>query len=95
MERKIIGYKDNFERFYTSQDRKVQEKIEYVLDLVRFEKKIPLRFFKYLHNTNGIYEIRFKTTFKSVRILFFFDKDDLLVLTNCYLKNHRRHHERK
>jgi hypothetical protein len=32
--RKIIAYRDNFARFYKEQDKKVQEKIEYVLDLV-------------------------------------------------------------
>jgi len=35
--RRIISYKENFVNFYKSQDNKTQEKIEYVLDLVRFE----------------------------------------------------------
>ncbi len=37
MVREVIAYKDNFINFYKSQDLKIQEKIEYVLDLVRFE----------------------------------------------------------
>lgn len=57
--------------FYRSQDRKIQEKIEYVLDLVRFEKQVPIKFFKFLDDTNGIYEIRITTTFKNIRILAF------------------------
>ena len=44
MIRKIIAYKDNFVEFYKSQDSKIQEKIEYVLDLVRFEKQVPKSF---------------------------------------------------
>jgi len=86
MIRKIITYGDNFVKFYKSQDSKIQEKIEYVLDLVRFEKQIPIKFFKYLDDTNGIYEIRVLTAFKNIRILCFFDKGELVVLTNCFLK---------
>ena len=86
MVRKIIAYKDQFVTFYKSQDSKTQEKIEYVLDLVRFEKQVPIKFLKYLENTDGIYEVRVITTFKSIRILCFFDKGDLVVLTNCFIK---------
>jgi len=53
--RKIISYKDNFVTFYRKQNEKIQEKIEYAFDLVRYEKQVPKKFFKYLENTNGIY----------------------------------------
>jgi len=64
MFRKIIAYKQGFVEFYKSQDDKVQLKIEYVLDLVRFERQVPKKFFKYLDSTDGIYEIRVITTLK-------------------------------
>jgi phage-related protein len=86
VERKIIAYTNRFLDFYTEQDNKVQEKIEYVLDLVRFEARVPIKFLKYLENTNSIYEVRVNTTFKNIRILCFFDKGNLLVLTNCLVK---------
>ena len=86
MIRRIIAYKNYFVDFYKSQEFKVQEKIEYVFDLVRFEKQVPKKFFKNLENTDGIYEIRVITTFKSIRILCFFDKGELVVLTNCFIK---------
>ena len=86
MIRKVIAYKDNFVNFYKSQNDKIQEKIDYVLDLVRFEKQVPTKFFKHLDDTNEIYEVRVITTFKSIRILCFFDKGELVVLTNCFLK---------
>jgi len=86
MIRKVIAYKDDFIKFYKSQDNKTQDKIEYVLDLLRFEKQVPIKFFKYLEETDGIYEVRVITAFKSIRILCFFDKGDLIVLTNCFIK---------
>jgi phage-related protein len=84
--RKIVVYKNYFLDFYQAQDEKVQSKIEYVLDLIRFERRVPTKFFKQLENTDGIYEVRVITTFKSIRILCFFDGGDLVVLTNCFLK---------
>lgn len=86
MIREVIIYKDNFVDFYKNQDSKIKEKIGYVLDLVRFEKHVPEKFYKLLKNTEGIWEVRVITTFKSIRILCFQDKGDLVVLTNCFLK---------
>ncbi|MCB2220329.1 MAG: type II toxin-antitoxin system RelE/ParE family toxin [Bacteroidetes bacterium] len=90
MIRRIVAYKENFTNFYKKQDSKTQVKIEYVLDLVRYEKQVPAKFFKYLESSDGIYEIRVITTFKSIRILCFFDEDRLVVLTNCFLKKSQK-----
>lgn len=86
MIRKISIYKTDFIEFYKEQDTKTQEKIEYVFDLVRYEKQVPIKFFKYFESTDGIYEIRVITTFKSIRILCFFDDGLLVVLTNGFVK---------
>jgi phage-related protein len=88
--RRIVAYKDYFVAFYQSQDPKIQRKIEYVLDLVRFELQVPVKFLKYLENSDQIYEIRVVATFKNIRILCFFDKGDLVVLTNCFLKKSQK-----
>lgn len=60
------------------------------MDLIRFEEKIPEKFFKYLKNTSGIYEVRVVTTFKSIRILCFQDEGRLVVLTNCFIKKSQK-----
>jgi phage-related protein len=84
--RKITTFGNYFTDFYQEQDLKVQSKIEYVFDLLRYEKYIPSKFFKLLMNTEGIYEIRVLTTFKSIRILCFYDDNSVLVLLNCFIK---------
>lgn len=86
MVRNVFAYRNYFLNFYYKQDDKVQEKIEYVLDLIRFEERVPVKFFKYLESTDGIYEVRVITTFKNIRILCFFDKGDLVVLINSFIK---------
>lgn len=86
MVRRIIAYKNYFLDFYKTQEPKVQEKIEFVLDLVRFEKQVPKKFFKSLENSDGIYEVRVITAFRSIRIFCFFDDGNVVVLTNCLVK---------
>lgn len=86
MIRSIVIYKEAFLEFYQKQEEKVQEKMEFVLDMVRHERQGPKKFFKQLQNTDGIYEIRVITTFKSIRILCFLDKENLVVLTNSFIK---------
>ncbi len=86
MLRDIIFFGEKVIDFYKSQDSKVQLKIEYVLDLVRFEKHVPIKFFKKLDSTNGIYEVRVITSQKSIRILCFQDEGTLVVLTNAFVK---------
>lgn len=90
MIRKVITYKSYFIDFYKSQDIKTQEKIEYVLDLVRHEKQIPTKFFKLLKSTDGIYEVRVITAFKSIRILCFLDEGNLIVLSNTFVKKSQK-----
>jgi phage-related protein len=84
--REIIFFGDNVIDFYKSQDSKVQLKIEYVLDMVRFERQVPIKFFKKLESTNGIYEVRVITSQKSIRILCFQNEGTLVILTNAFVK---------
>lgn len=48
--------------------------------------KIPSGLLKTDENTDGMYEVRVITTFKSIRILCFFDDGNLVVLANCFVK---------
>ena len=86
MAREIIFFGENVIDFYKSQELKVQLKIEYVLDLVRFERQVPIKFYKKLESTNGLYEVRIITSQKSIRILCFQDEGTLVVLTNAFVK---------
>lgn len=90
MERTILFYGDNVFDFYKSQDPKVQLKIEYVLDMVRFERQVPIKFFKKLENTDGIWEVRVITSQKSIRILCFQDRSTVVVLTNAFVKKSQK-----
>lgn len=86
MIRKIEFYKDYFTDFYSKQNINVQEKIEYVLKLIRQTERIPKKFFEHLTSTNGLYEIRVEYQSNIYRIFCFFDEGRLIVLINGFQK---------
>jgi phage-related protein len=88
--RKVITYKAYFKDFYNAQDEKIKAKIGYALDLVRFERQVPKKFLRHLEDSDEIYEVRVITTFKSIRILCFFDEGNLIVLVNCFVKKSQK-----
>jgi phage-related protein len=84
--RRIAFYKNFFPDFYSSQDKKTKEKVNYVLDMLRFEERVPSKFFKLLKNSDGIWEIRIITHQNSFRILCFKDGGEIIVLVNTFIK---------
>ena len=86
MIREIIVWGDHFYSLYNQLDIKVKRKIDYVFWLIRYTEKVPIRFLKYLEDTDGLYEIKVSTTFKEIRILCFFDESKLVVVINWFHK---------
>lgn len=90
MERKIAVYGNYFEDFYVKQTQKVKDKIDYVLDLIKYVEQVPIKFLKHIESSDGLYEIRVKTTFTNIRIFCFFDQGNLIILTNCIEKKSQK-----
>ena len=90
MIREIIFWGDYFEEFYNQQEIKARKRIDFVLWLITHTVKVPVKFLKHLTGSDGLYEIRVKTTFKAIRILCFFDEKKLIVTINCFIKKSRK-----
>ena len=86
MIRKIEFHKNYFIDFYSKQNDKVQEKIDYVFKLIRQVERIPDKFFRHLTSTSGLYEIRIEYQSNIFRIFCFFDKEKLIILLNGFQK---------
>ena len=84
--RQIIFYKDYFTNFYVEQPPKVQEKIEYVLRIVRQVERVPKTFLQHMEDTDGLYEIRVEYGSNIFRIFCCFDEGNLVVLFNGFQK---------
>jgi len=85
-ERQVIAYKNYFLDFYEKQSDNVQAKIEWTLNLIRVTRQVPEKYFKHLEGTKGLYEIRIEVGSNIYRIFSFFDKGNLVVLGNAFLK---------
>lgn len=86
MKRKIITYGDYFFEFYNGLKKDLQEKVDYVLELVRSAERVPPKFFKHLEGTDGLFEIRIEYEGNVYRVFSFFDEGNLVILINCFQK---------
>jgi phage-related protein len=86
IERKIIFHGDYFTSFYIEQTAKVQEKIEYVLRIVRQVERVPKTFLQHMQSTEGLYEIRAEYGSNIFRIFCCFDESNLIILLNGFHK---------
>ena len=90
MKRKLTTYGDYFLNFYNTLEKKVQNKIDYVFELVATVEHIPKRFFDSMSGTDGIFEIRVEYESNIYRILCFFDAGNLIVLINAFQKKSQK-----
>ena len=77
--RNVYIYGSEFWDFYNKQNKKVQEKIDWVIGLIRTLKVVPEKFLKHLTGTDGLYEIRVKLGNNIFRIFCFFEEGNLIV----------------
>jgi len=85
-ERKIIFHDDHFMVFYLGQTLKVQEKIEFILRIIRQVERIPAKFFRLIEGTDGLYEIRVEYGSNIFRIFCCYDEGNLVILFNGFQK---------
>ena len=88
--REVIAYKRYFLDFYEKQDEKVQEKIEWTLNLIRTLRQIPEKYFQHMEGTKGLYEVRVEVGSNIYRIFSFFDGGNLVVLANAFQKKSQK-----
>ena len=84
--REVKLYKNYFQDFYDKQSQKVKEKITWTFRLLKELVIIPETYFKHLEGTNGLYEIRVQTGNNIFRIFSFFDKNNLIIISNTFQK---------
>ncbi len=88
--RLIIFYQDYFSNFYLKQRQKVKDKILWTLRIIETQEIIPHEYFRFIENSDGLYEIRVSQGNDIFRIFCFFDKGNLIVLTNGFQKKSQK-----
>jgi phage-related protein len=84
--RNIIIFKNHFWDFYNHENADVQQKIDWVIGLVKSLKIVPAKFFEHLSGTNGLWEIRIEFKSNIYRIFSCFDEGNVVVLFNAFQK---------
>ncbi len=90
MTREVKFYRKYFLDFYSEQNETVQEKIEFVLDLIRQLEIVPSKFLKKIESSKGLFEIRVKVKSDIFRIFCFFDEGKLVILLNGFQKKSQK-----
>ena len=78
--RKIISFGDSFEEFLLGLDRKAQDKLYVLFELIETLDHIPRNLFKSVAGVPGLFEIRLKLASNIWRIFCLFDKGNVVVL---------------
>ena len=76
--RTIVPFKNFFWDFYNPLDKKLKDKVDYVLQIIISVERISTKFFKHLDD--GIYEVRIEHKGDIYRIFSFFDEGRLIIL---------------
>jgi len=83
---KTISGKSPISDFLDSLSGKQVQKITWVLEVIEELRIIPKQYFKKLVNTNDIWEVRVISGSNIFRLLGFFDGNNLVILTNGFVK---------
>lgn len=83
--RQIIFFGSEYWNFYKKQTQKVKERINWTIGVVQDLYIIPEKYFKHIEKT-GLYEIRVSSGNNIFRIFCFFDKENRIVVLNCFQK---------
>ncbi len=84
--RTVIAYKDYFREFLRKLPEKIQDKIYKILDLIEYQRQIPVKYIKHIEGVKGLYETRFGLGSDIWRVFCFFDEGQLVILLNGFQK---------
>ena len=89
--REVVFYRTDsgacpVEEFLDSLSAKQAQKVTWVLGLIEDLEVVPVKFFKKMTGTDGLWEIRVQSGSNIFRVLGFMEKDSLLVLNHAFQK---------
>lgn len=82
----ILYYKRYYLDFFEQLPLTTQKKFNWTLLLISTVERVPSQYFEHLTNTTGLYEIRVESGSNIYRVFCFFDKGNLIILTNGFHK---------
>ena len=84
--REVFYYKDYYLKFFKTLNPDTQKKFNWTLQLISTLERVPIKYFKHLTGTSGIFEIRVEQGSNIYRVFSFFEKGNLVILMNGFQK---------
>jgi len=88
--RNIFYYKNYYLDFFDKQNSDVKKKFNWTLKLIATIERVPIKFFKHIKTSSGLYEVRVEVGSNIFRVFSFFDKGNLIVLVNGFQKKSQK-----
>jgi len=88
--RHIYYYKNYYLDFFSGLNADVKEKFIWTLKLIATIERVPIKFFKHVENTEGLFEVRVEVGTDIYRVFCFFDRGKLMILINGFRKKSKR-----
>jgi len=84
--RDIFYYENHYLDFFESLKPEVKKKFNWTLQLICTIERVPIKYFKHMTNTTGLFEIRVEVGSDIYRVFSFFDEGKIIILINGFQK---------
>ena len=88
--RDIFYYKNYYLDFFEKLQPEVKKKFNWTLKLIATVDRVPVKYFKHMEGTSGLFEIRVEVGSDIYRVFSFFDKGQLIILLNGFTKKSQK-----
>jgi phage-related protein len=88
--RDIYYYKYYYLDFFETLKLDVKRKFNWTLKLIATIDRVPVKYFKHMEGTSGLFEVRVEVGSDIYRVFSFFDKGQLIILLNGFQKKSQK-----
>ena len=90
MFRNLYYYKNYYLDFFNTLDNEAKKKFNWTLKLISTVDRVPVKYFRHIEDSTGLYEIRVESGSNIYRVFSFFDKGQLVILINGFQKKSQK-----
>ena len=90
MFRNLYYYKNYYLDFFNTLDNEAKKKFNWTLKLISTVDRVPVKYFRHIEDSTGLYEIRVESRSNIYRVFSFFDKGQLVILINGFQKKSQK-----
>jgi phage-related protein len=88
--RDIYYYKSFYLDFFETLKPDVKRKFNWTLKLIATIDRVPVKYFKHIDGTTGLFEVRVEVGSDIYRVFSFFDEGRLIILLNGFQKKSQK-----